>query len=191
MFTDDELRLLKQHIARTALSEQRIKDLLDILNGTDWKAVLYDYDAPLSQCDACDKMYVPRRYDLWTGRFSLCPDCKHKRGWDTRKVIDVQVRNFQAALDRAKQKNLPATITFSDWLKTLQYFNWKCAYCQQNPYQVLDHFIPICLGGGSTRSNCVPICRQCDKHKRFWHPKEITGISRETINCIQEYLNQF
>ncbi len=57
------------------------------------------------------------------------------------------------ALNRAQDAGLPATLTIGQWLKTLDHFQWQCVYCQAQAvegYIGLDHYLPLCLGGGST-----------------------------------------
>lgn len=72
---------------------------------------------------------------------------------------------------RAHTMQRTASLTLQEWLQTLQDFNYRCAYCQQQPYEVLEHFIPLAAGGGTTASNCVPACRQCNAHKGASHPR--------------------
>ena len=55
-------------------------------------------------------------------------------------------------------------LTMEQWLETLEYFNYKCAYCG-GPFEVLEHYL---AEAGTTVSNCVPACFSCnvmkDKH---------------------------
>lgn len=69
-------------------------------------------------------------------------------------------------LSRAKERSLPATLTIDEWLITLHLFHGLCAYCQKEPYKVLDHVIPIVHKGGTTADNCVPACQRCNLWKR-------------------------
>ncbi|SRR6266498_1553924 len=75
---------------------------------------------------------------------------------------------------RVKKKGLPHDLTLAEWIQTLNDFKWMCAYCLTLPYQELDHFIPISLGGGSTASNCVPSCHNCHTYKTNKHPDTLT-----------------
>ena len=70
-----------------------------------------------------------------------------------------------------------ATLTIGQWINTLEYYNWLCAYCS-GPYEELEHRIPIDRGGGTTAKNCVPSCQSCNRRKGALHPDEI--IARES-----------
>jgi len=57
---------------------------------------------------------------------------------------------------RARRMGRPATLSVKAWMATMAYFQGKCAYCQIHPYEVIEHFVPLKLGGGTTAYNCVP-----------------------------------
>lgn len=61
---------------------------------------------------------------------------------------------------RAHTLHAEATLTLVEWLKTLNYFHWYCAYCQIKPFQILSHYVPL-PHAGTTAQNCVPACRRC------------------------------
>jgi len=58
---------------------------------------------------------------------------------------------------RAQKRGLAATLTPMQWLRTLQAYEWRCAYCRGR-FETLDHVVPLRLGGGTTAENCVPCC---------------------------------
>jgi len=68
------------------------------------------------------------------------------------------------ALTRAKKYNAPATLTIPEWLKILDHFKGKCAYCGRN-FEIIEHIIAITAGGGTTALNCVPGCLGCNATK--------------------------
>jgi hypothetical protein len=68
------------------------------------------------------------------------------------------------------------TLTTKQWQFTLKHFNFRCAYCS-GPYQVLEHVVPVELGGGTTYTNCVPACNSCNTCKD--HPKFLLLGSNE------------
>ena len=61
---------------------------------------------------------------------------------------------------RAKQQGARHDLTMEQWLETLEYFDYKCAYCGGD-YEVIEHYLPI-YKAGTTVSNCVPACLQCN-----------------------------
>lgn len=52
--------------------------------------------------------------------------------------------------ERGEQAGQAGTLTLHEWLNTLQYFQGRCAFDSQHPYQVLERFIPVSMGGGTT-----------------------------------------
>jgi|GEM_PF-7024381 len=76
-------------------------------------------------------------------------------------------------LKRASLVGLPATLTIEQWMKTLEDFEYACSYCKAKEYQVLEHFVPLGLGGGTTVTNCLPSCRSCNVTKSEWHPFDL------------------
>jgi 5-methylcytosine-specific restriction endonuclease McrA len=113
---------------------------------------------------------------------SMCKDCYIKPPlWQA-----VAAQNH-----RAKAKNLPATLTDEQWDQALSYFENKCAYCIAEPYQVLEHFVPINKGGGTTADNCIPSCNMCNSKKGHRHPSNISHLfPSENLARIREYLSQ-
>ncbi len=78
----------------------------------------------------------------------------------TREATRVYEQNL-----RSRNAGLPATLTIEEWLNILERFDRLCAYCQQKPFELMDHLIPHFEGGGSTAENCVPACRVCNSRK--------------------------
>lgn len=108
-------------------------------------------------------------------RFSLSFE---KDGILQRVEQDVITRH----LYRAKKIKCPATLTLRQWLTTLHYFRFRCAYCLIRPYGILEHFISLTSGGGTTASNCVPACQSCNVRKAQ-HSLETSSLER-----VQQYL---
>jgi 5-methylcytosine-specific restriction endonuclease McrA len=79
-----------------------------------------------------------------------------------RELERVESQCFRAHTLRAE-----ATLTLVEWLETLNYFHWRCAYCQSKPCQVMSHYIAL-PEGGTTAANCIPACYRC----RRFRPKE-------------------
>lgn len=99
---------------------------------------------------------------------------------------------LQRNLLRAKQVNAPATLTLDQWIFTLDYFEWKCAYCRVRDHAYLEHFIPVRWGGGTVKDNCVPTCQGCNARKSGYHPlinlpQSLNGM-RNDIQRVCKYL---
>jgi 5-methylcytosine-specific restriction endonuclease McrA len=60
-------------------------------------------------------------------------------------------------LRKARTKNLPATMTEEDFVRTLSTFEYKCAITGSEEVTV-DHVIPLSLGvGGTIKGNIIPL----------------------------------
>jgi 5-methylcytosine-specific restriction endonuclease McrA len=67
---------------------------------------------------------------------------------------------------RAKQTGARHDLTMEQWQETLEYFDYRCAYCGGD-YEVIEHYLPI-YEAGTTVSNCIPACLHCNimKHRQ-------------------------
>jgi hypothetical protein len=79
---------------------------------------------------------------------------------------------------RARNQHAEVSLTLVEWLETLDYFYWRCAYCQKKPFQILSYHLPL-LQGGMTAQNCLPACYHC-RHSQ-----------RDVNQHIQDYFAQF
>jgi 5-methylcytosine-specific restriction endonuclease McrA len=82
-----------------------------------------------------------------------------------------EIQRVQAQKHRAKKAGALATLTIAEWLQTLETFHHLCAYCQATPYEVMEHYVPIARGGGTTAENCIPACTKCNAEKSDKHPE--------------------
>lgn len=129
-------------------------------------------------CAICGEKTL--EYTCYSRRKSMCKDCYIKPPlWQA-----VAYQNH-----RAKAHNLPASLTDEQWDQALSHFNNKCAYCAIEPYQVLEHFVPISRDGGTTVNNCIPACNTCNLKKGNRHPNNLGHIfPSENLIKIREYL---
>lgn len=74
---------------------------------------------------------------------------------------------------RAYALSEPYTLTCRQWIMTLNYFGWACAYCGGD-FHVLEHFYPLGMGKGTTATNCVPSCHACNTRKSNRTPYDNT-----------------
>lgn len=75
-------------------------------------------------------------------------------------LITREIDRVEGQLRKARAMHAEATLTLVDWLTTLEYFHWQCAYCVSGPFQVMSHHIQL-PRGGTTPDNCVPSCCGC------------------------------
>ncbi len=89
---------------------------------------------------------------------------------------------------RAKNAGVAYDLTVIQWKTAIKYFDGLCAYCREKPYEVLEHFLSIPLGG-TTADNCVPACQACNNKKNKHAPSELlTLFPCENIHRINEFL---
>ncbi len=113
----------------------------------------------------------------------LCYPCYHEK----RRLIDlVKFHNY-----RAKKLGLVNTLTVAQWLSVQTDFNGKCAYCQKEKGDILEHFVPLSYGGGTVRGNIVPACDTCNRKKIGQHPAFTKNIPQEDIERVRQYLAGF
>jgi len=82
--------------------------------------------------------------------------------------------NANASKRRARKRVLPATLTGDEVQEIISYGH--CFYCNKRfePRElVLDHFVPVTKGGGTTRANMVAACQECNNKKYSKMPEEI------------------
>lgn len=126
-------------------------------------------------CFMCEQVFASTRQK----KLDFCPSCKVSQHYQIGRVLIVQLR-------RCRKEGVQTTLTFREWMKTIQDFHGMCAYCQKRPYRCIEHFIPVKRGGGATRTNIVPACGGCNKHKASYMPEE--AFSPEIVATIQQYL---
>jgi 5-methylcytosine-specific restriction endonuclease McrA len=103
----------------------------------------------------------------------------------------VEQRVLYRHLKRARNLKLPATLTMNQWYETLLYFHGFCAYCLRNAYGVLEHFIPLSSGGGTTWNNCIPACQSCNVRKTQYtlETSSLERVQRYLQSCREEVMS--
>jgi len=87
-------------------------------------------------------------------------------------IIIREIDRVESQLRRARTMHAEATLTLMDWLNTLEYFHWQCAYCESRSFQVMSHVIQLPMGG-TTPDNCVPGCYGCRASKKKGENKRV------------------
>ena len=134
----------------------------------------------LECCSSCAAIVRARyaRTCLWCGEGyrvknhntpdSLCPTCRT----DDRACELDRLRPY---LRQAVSAGLESSLTIKQWMQAIGDFAGLCAYCRQRPFTVIEHFLPVRLGGGTTARNCVPACDACNGMKSNIHPDRLIG----------------
>lgn len=128
-------------------------------------------------CMRCNARYLP-----YSSR-RLCDSC-----YVPKYIKEAnRVSNHN---QRVRDLELASGLTLSQWLATLDYFEWRCAYCKGN-FTEIEHFLPISLNGGTTANNCLPSCQRCNNRKNDRHPDKLDSIfPAENLARIRQYLSE-
>lgn len=109
--------------------------------------------------------------------------------WQCQSQPAIKREEARVLIHVTKSKNagLPATLTLNQWFTTLKYFNNKCAYCDGS-FDVIEHYTPVSLRGGTTHKNCVPACDRCNARKNNRHPDKFERLfPTDNIARIKAY----
>ena len=135
------------------------------------------------KCENCGK---PMRSS------SYCIMCLQQRPHEITLKVCRDCSFAQAELSRhryrARKLGLPDTLTAREWVETKRHFHGRCAYCRSHAAIFLEHFVPLGLGGGTEKQNCIPACLSCNQKKKNLHPALVTNIPREDIERVRSYL---
>lgn len=86
--------------------------------------------------------------------------------------MDIQKEKQKLATHRyrSRQAGNQYSLTFQEWETILRSWNYTCYHCG-GPYEELEHVIPVSKAGGTTASNCRPVCSYCNSLKgtNTWH----------------------
>ena len=77
--------------------------------------------------------------------------------------------NFNTHKYRAKKYGVLATATYEEWLALCAHYQGRCLCCGEQKPLVVDHIVPMVLGGSHTLDNLQPLCKPCNtkKHVRM------------------------
>lgn len=129
-------------------------------------------------CSACGEIFPIN--NGWP--IDICAPCRSKNHLlQEHVVISAKARTGGI---------LTPDLTTEQWMETLKHFHFMCAYCQKNPYECLEHFVPMTIGGSTTISNVVPSCLSCNVRKSGIHPSKVTRLPTEYIERVRNYLLQ-
>ena len=175
-----------QSIAAAIENEQDAYNFIEMLSKEDWGKWIETTCSKVRYkelpCVLCKTMYFCGDGPC-TG---LCSPCLY-----TNKGTNI-ISNLSMQRSRARDLGLPYSLTLREWYATLEHFNYLCAYCENASHKEMEHFIPLVLGGGTAKSNCVPACGACNRKKRNYHPLEVADrFPKGAIDRISLYLSQF
>ena len=94
-------------------------------------------------------------------------ECQNKYKKTEKGKATNQRGNFRR---RTKDKEIINNLTAKEWLNILKQYNFKCAYCGKDLFDLFakperDHIIPINKGGNNIKENIAPTCHSCNAKK--------------------------
>lgn len=82
----------------------------------------------------------------------------------------VAVKRANSRRRAYKRSNHHAPYTLEQIQALKKKFDNACAYCGSTDTLVLDHFLPVSIGGPDCLGNFVPACHKCNNYKRDYDP---------------------
>jgi 5-methylcytosine-specific restriction endonuclease McrA len=106
------------------------------------------------------------RRDVMSGLRSL-DILKHSERMLREQSEDASIASRIASNNqRTKLKGLDYCYSVKDWDKTVAVFGNRCVYCNKRTSSIeIEHFVPVCKGGGTSIGNIVPACKTCNQLK--------------------------
>lgn len=115
----------------------------------------------------------------------------------TKRVKQYQQKHLEgyrinSQIRRARQHQLPYTLTIQQWEDIKEVFNNSCCYCGKELPLEQEHFIALTKFGEYSHNNIICACKSCNssKHdKNFfdWYPKQ-SYYSKQREKRILKYL---
>lgn len=87
-----------------------------------------------------------------------------KRNQKNYSRIQVSAQN-----SRARRLGAYGEIIYTEWKELCDRYGNVCLCCHQNVKLVIDHVLPLCLGGTNTIDNIQPLCATCNSKKGKRH----------------------
>jgi len=108
------------------------------------------------------------------------------RKWVQDNPEKARENSRRRAERRIARKNaLIYDLTVEQWERTLDVFDFRCAYCGIDSGKLQqEHFIPVLMGGGYTLGNIIPACHRCNVRKGSKDPKD--WLAEDKYGEIQE-----
>jgi len=88
-----------------------------------------------------------------------------------RPLFEREKERVERQNYRASKKGLPATLTVWQWLRILERWQWRCAFCK-GPFETMEHVVRLADGAGTTAGNVVPCCTACNQQRGKYAQQE-------------------
>lgn len=129
---------------------------------------------------------------------SYCKKCAIKMSLK-RYNLKTKPIKYKCVIEKhtqeAKKRGQKPTLTYLEWLETLNYFNNECAYCGKSNVELTqDHLIPASRGGEYKKGNIIPCCKSCNSSKYnkdflFWYVSRSFYSEERYFKVINFYID--
>ena len=151
------------------------------------------------------KFRASEKYKKWCIRYRKEANEACLRYWHRNKG---KVRAYQAIYNRTAKGKLVKIVclqkrarakmlrcipyTTSMLQKRLLLFGHRCIYCNSRKKIVVDHLMPVFLGGWNCVQNFVPACLRCNSSKHKSHPLKWVASQRPSVlSVVRRLLNTY
>lgn len=86
-----------------------------------------------------------------------------RRYWDSLEGKAKRARNDHKK--RIRKISVPTTLTAEEWEQIKKQFKSRCIYCGEKKPLTHEHIIPLSRGGGFTKDNILPACKECNSRR--------------------------
>jgi len=76
-----------------------------------------------------------------------------------------EARQIYRARRRHLREGVLNTLTYEQWKYACEWFDNRCAYCEEKAFLTEDHLRPLSDGGPRTALNIIPACGSCNSSK--------------------------
>jgi 5-methylcytosine-specific restriction enzyme A len=97
-----------------------------------------------------------------------------KRTRGERRPVTPQASAWVSGEDLRRERQKARELRQTQWWRR-KLSRGVCHYCARafpSAGLTMDHRVPLARGGRSTRSNCVPCCKECNTRKQSLLPLE-------------------
>lgn len=78
-----------------------------------------------------------------------------------RPILRREHHRVKKAKGRTRKAGGVSNLSPTEWLEILDTYMWLCAFCGKDEI-TMEHLVPLKMGGGTVKGNCVPACERCN-----------------------------
>jgi hypothetical protein len=105
-----------------------------------------------------------------------------------RRIAEVKLEVWQDWISKVPKDY--HTLTEEEWQSVLEYFDYKCAFCQMQDFELRGMFLTVNQGGRYCNWNVIPVCSECVRRPKDKNPfrfMDRTATSNRSIAYKRRY----